>query len=103
MADDGLATKAPESDAAEQSVFPGDTRAQDGASVGVRQRNQAGMSAADVTRSIALRTDHHVCESSYKAKLTTLTLFVAAGEAPSGVSGHARNCCDEGLALAGDI
>lgn len=35
MADEEVATKAPESDAAEQSIFPGDTRAQEGASMGV--------------------------------------------------------------------
>jgi hypothetical protein len=43
MADEEIATRAPESDVerkstenAEQSVFPGDTRAQEGASMGVR-------------------------------------------------------------------
>jgi len=43
MADEEIATRAPESDTerkstenAEQSVFPGDTRAQEGASMGVR-------------------------------------------------------------------
>ena len=36
MADEDVATKAPESDAAEQSVIPGDTPAQAGPSMGVR-------------------------------------------------------------------
>lgn len=35
MAEPEVATKAPENDAAEQSVFPNDTRAQEGASMGV--------------------------------------------------------------------
>ena len=35
MSDGDVATKAPESDAAEQSVLPGDTPAQHGASMGV--------------------------------------------------------------------
>ncbi|KAK5153035.1 hypothetical protein LTR04_006276, partial [Oleoguttula sp. CCFEE 6159] len=35
MADEEVATKAPESDAAEDSVFPGDTKADQGASMGV--------------------------------------------------------------------
>lgn len=35
MAEPELATKAPENDAAEQSFFPNDTRAQEGASMGV--------------------------------------------------------------------
>lgn len=35
MAEPEIATKAPENDAAEQSLFPNDTRAQDGASMGV--------------------------------------------------------------------
>lgn len=45
MADNDIATRAPESDAheqaeapAEQSVFPGDTRAQEGPSMGVSQK-----------------------------------------------------------------
>lgn len=44
MADDEVATKAPESDvqqaptsAEQQSVFPGDTKAQEGPSMGVRR------------------------------------------------------------------
>lgn len=36
MADAEVATKAPENDAAEQSVFPGDTPAQEGVTMGVR-------------------------------------------------------------------
>ena len=35
MADDDLATKAPESDAAEKSVIAGDTPAQEGPAMGV--------------------------------------------------------------------
>lgn len=35
MAEPETATKAPENDAAEQSVFPNDTRAQEGRSMGV--------------------------------------------------------------------
>lgn len=37
MADEEVATKAPESDAAQQSVIPGDTPAQEGPTLGVRQ------------------------------------------------------------------
>ncbi len=36
MTDQDVATKAPESDAAEGSIVPGDTKAQEGASMGVR-------------------------------------------------------------------
>lgn len=36
MADAEIATKAPENDAAEQSVVPGDTPAQEGVTMGVR-------------------------------------------------------------------
>ena len=36
MADEEVATKAPESDAAEQSATPGDTPAQEGPTMGVR-------------------------------------------------------------------
>lgn len=35
MAEPEVATKAPENDAAEQSLFPNDSRAQEGASMGV--------------------------------------------------------------------
>ena len=41
MADDDVATKAPESDAAESNTLPGDTPAQQGASMGVRARYEA--------------------------------------------------------------
>lgn len=37
MADVEIATKAPENDGAEQSVFPGDTPAQEGVTMGVRK------------------------------------------------------------------
>lgn len=37
MADAEVATKAPENDAAEQSVFPADTPAQEGVTMGVRE------------------------------------------------------------------
>jgi hypothetical protein len=35
MTEEEVATKAPENDATERSVFPGDTKAQEGASMGV--------------------------------------------------------------------
>lgn len=38
MADDDVATKAPESDAQEKSVFPGDTPAQEGPTLGASLR-----------------------------------------------------------------
>lgn len=38
MADEEIATRAPESDLAEQSAIPGDTAVDQGASMGVRQQ-----------------------------------------------------------------
>ncbi len=38
MADEDVATKAPESDAQEKSVFPGDTPAQEGPTMGASLR-----------------------------------------------------------------
>ena len=39
MADEEVATKAPESDAVEQSPIPGDSKAQEGPSMGVNMSN----------------------------------------------------------------
>ena len=44
MADNDIATKAPENDAVQQSIFPGDTPAQEGASMGVKTTVQSELS-----------------------------------------------------------
>jgi hypothetical protein len=72
MADKDIATRAPENDAqddvaavptaVEQSIFPGDSRAQDGPSMGVRASYLSSFGAlADVYRIIARLIDLLVC------------------------------------------
>ena len=53
MADEEVATKAPESDAAEQTTVPGDTPAQEGPTMGVDPRpSRIFMNADKSSRSI---------------------------------------------------
>jgi hypothetical protein len=53
MADDEVATKAPESDAVSASLLPGDSVAQHGASMGVRPPNPSQELGLKIYRIIA--------------------------------------------------
>lgn len=65
MADEDIATRAPESDLAAGSVIPGDTVVDQGASMGVRndtltKHNPMNSSLTEDNRNTASQTDQHV-------------------------------------------
>jgi hypothetical protein len=77
MADSDIATRAPESDAqeqpaaeptVEQSVFPGDTRAQEGPTMGVSSRVYCEQAAYLLLRTTARQTAQHHRERNHQAK-----------------------------------
>lgn len=93
MADSDVATKAPESDAAVQSPIPGDTVAQEGASMGVCTFLNKVFPFLTVDRSIAQPIGLPVC-SSFRNLYLSANYPTAAGEVPTGVGETlSLSCC----------
>lgn len=85
MADEEVATKAPESDLAEQSAIPGDSAVDQGASLGVRWDSSIHRPLPNkVTRSTVYLTDLLVSDALFPKK-NSLTSIAASGETPTGV------------------